>query len=43
MTAVCSGGSPAALARQLVDAPQAVPFDERVQLLRALIVADRER
>ena len=38
-----SGGQPAAMAQQLIDAPQAVPFEQRIELLRALIAADRDR
>ncbi|KAK9789956.1 hypothetical protein WJX73_003575 [Symbiochloris irregularis] len=38
-----SAAGPAALAQQLADAPQSVPFEQRVEVLRALIAADRQR
>ena len=41
--AMLSGGQPAAMAQQLIDAPQAVPFEQRIEVLRALIAADRDR
>ena len=31
------------MAQQLIDAPQSVPFEQRIEVLRALIAADKER
>ena len=39
----CTAGTPAALAGLLLEAPQAVPFPDRVALMRALIAADKAR
>ena len=39
----CKAGTPAALANLLLEAPQAVPFPDRVALIRALIEADKAR
>ena len=38
-----AGGRPAALAALLAEAPQCVPFEERVLVFRALVSADQEQ
>ena len=38
-----TGGRPAALAALLAEAPQCVPFEERVLVFRALVSADQEQ
>ena len=40
---VLMGGRPAALAALLAEAPQCVPFEERVLVFRALVSADQEQ
>lgn len=37
------GGRPAALAALLTEAPQCVPFEQRVLVFRSLVAADKER
>ena len=37
------GGRPAALAALLTEAPQCVPFEQRVGVFRSLVAADKER
>jgi hypothetical protein len=38
-----AGGRPASLAALLLEAPQCVPFDQRVLIFRSLVAADKDR